>query len=353
MLKRQFGFFLVLALMIGFSACSGKNAKPGVTSAVSSSPNMRIASSGDSGTVSEDVTATSSVGKTGSGTVSSPKSSGTSKSSSKTTGTTGNVSSTGATASTVPEDVIAIFGGASDPNQAKLKSMGQQGWYPMYSTKTNMDVTGSAVFDLSSLKQCQLTIAGLWKPNETLTDKDGNTLSGPWFSIRKDGFCSGDTGFTAALKWVAPYDGTYKVMISYSGGTSSGYATEGHYEGTGDTKYWVPAADGVYMSAYINNTKVIGLDSWTASATHRADQTDKTFDNQKLKAGQSVIIVADSKGNGGWDDPWWYVNGERTGNGAAPRPEIPPLQPDGCSGGISRPQHGISHRHNPFESKEK
>ena len=310
MLRKVLSFSLAFALIISLSACSGKKtASSDATSGSSDTSETVTGSPEDSSTVTGDTTASSEATVTNSATKSAGGSVVTQSGGKATT----KKAATGTTAAGTQQEVIAIFGGSSDPNQAKLKSMGQQGWYPMYSIKTNINVTGSASFDLNSLKKCQQTISGLWKPNETVTDKDGNKLTGSWFAIRKDGFCCGDTAFTAALKWVAPTDGTYKIQIRFSGGTSSGFAEKGYYQGTGDNKYWVPAADGVYMSAYINNKKVVGVDSW-AGAGHRIDQTDKTFKDQKLKAGQSVIIVADTKGNGGWDDPWWFVYAERTGN---------------------------------------
>lgn len=327
MSKKTFSLVLVAAMLFSLSACRSKN-KPVDSETTEGTGYIVSDISEDSDLESEtdsDVSDTDSASgdmltsgdaltvgagdNTGTNTNSNSNSTHSNNSGTPSKSNTSNPSSSSDQA---PDDYIAIFGGESDPNRAKLKTMGQQGWYEMYSTKTNVN-TATGSFDLNSLKECKLTIAGLWKPNESLTDKDGNALNGSWFAIRKDGFICGDTAFTAALKWVCPYDGTYKVSISYSGGSSDGYAAEDHYEGTGDKQFFVPAADGVYMSGYINNQKVFGLDTW-ACANHRADQTDKVFDNQKLKKGQTVILVADPKGNGGWDDPWWYASAERTGN---------------------------------------
>ena len=314
MFKKLLSLSLAVALLFCFTACSSTS-KP-IVSDESSADSELVASSNMDGSkvVSEETTTASDMNSSVTEVDSSSRSitEATTKSNNIVNTTAANSTSTTASVN-IPDQVIAIFGGESNENRAKLKTMGQQGWYPMYSTKTGMDITGAESFDLSSLKECKLTVAGLWKPNETVTDKDGNVLSGSWFAVRKDGFCGGDSAFTAAVKWVCPYDGTYKIGINYSGGSSAGYAEKGYTEGTGENAYFVPAADGLYLSAYINNKKVIGIDTWACKG-RRADQTENVFENQKLKAGQSIVIVSDTKGNGGWDDPWWYVSAERVGN---------------------------------------
>lgn len=205
-----------------------------------------------------------------------------------------------AVAEEVPEEVIYIFGGSSNPNRAKLKNMGQQSWYPMYSTQTN----AGADIDLATFKECQLTETGLWKPNETVTipsfesgSEEMVEYSGAWFSIRKDGFLAGDTCFSAALKWVCEYDGMYDVQVAHSGGTSAG-ANE--------------AADGVFMSFFIKGEMMFIEDSFLGEG-HRIPNTELVYNSVDLKAGDEIWLVADTKENGGWDDPWWCVNITRTG----------------------------------------
>ncbi len=220
-----------------------------------------------------------------------------------------------ALAAEIPDEVIYIYGGNSDPNRAKLKTMGQQSWYLMYSTMINAGEN----MDLASFKECEQTETGLWKPAEgsVIASLDPATPDltveyfGDWFAIRKDGFLAGDTGFSAALKWVCEYDGVYDVQVSYSGGSSSGYAAEGYYhEVSGD---YIPASDGVYMSCWIAGEMMFCEDSWLGEG-HRLPQTELAYNGVELKAGDEIYLVCDTKANGGWDDPWWYLNITRTGD---------------------------------------
>ena len=204
-----------------------------------------------------------------------------------------------------PDEVIYIYGGASDPNRAKLKKMGQQSWYPMYSTQIN---AGEEI-DINTFKECMLTETGLWKPAEEVVitsfvpgSDDEITFRGAWFNIRKDGFAAGDTGFSAALKWVCEYDGTYDVHVAFSGGTSAGGPEEPYYQ-----------ADGVYMSMFILDEMMFCVDSYSLPA-HRIEQTEYDYNEIEMKAGDTVWLVADTKENGGWDDPWWYLRIVRTGD---------------------------------------
>ena len=213
------------------------------------------------------------------------------------------------------EEVIAIYGGASNKNRAKLKTMGQQNWYMMYSTMTNAGEN----MDLSTFAPCAQTETGMWKPAETVTipsldpaQPDAQvTYAGDWFSIRKDGFIAGDTGFSAAIKWVCPTDGLYDIQVSYSGGTSLGGPLEGYYQET-DGSY-IPAVDGVYMLCYIKGEMMFCVDSYPGEG-NRVPQTELTYNEVDLKTGDEVWLVSDTKANGGWDDPWWYCNITRTGD---------------------------------------
>ncbi|MGN0754998.1 MAG: hypothetical protein ACI4ME_11125 [Aristaeellaceae bacterium] len=211
--------------------------------------------------------------------------------------------------------VTAIYGGASNKNRAKLKTMGQQGWYMMYSTQ----IDAGKEIDLNSFKECVLTETGMWKPGETVelpstapdaAEGEMATFDGAWFSIRKDGLLAPDTGFSAGLKWVCEQEGVYDLAIAYSGGTSSGYAEEGYTDPTGG--HWVPASDGVYMSMWIRRAgedepeMLVFEDSWIYDA-HSIPQTDIAANGVELKAGDEIWMVCDPKLNGGWDSPWWCV----------------------------------------------
>ena len=57
-----------------------------------------------------------------------------------------------------PAGLIYIYGGSSNKNRAKLKTMGQQSWYMMYSTQINM----GAEIDIASFKECVQTETGMW-----------------------------------------------------------------------------------------------------------------------------------------------------------------------------------------------
>ncbi|MBE5786257.1 MAG: hypothetical protein E7324_01820 [Clostridiales bacterium] len=179
------------------------------------------------------------------------------------------------------------FGGAASEFKTKLWDMGEKSFYPMYSTAYN----SGADFDITTLKLCAQNDAFQWKPAE-VSPKDGIDFKGDWFSIRDDGFVAADEAFVAALKWVCEVDGVYDIQLNLSGGTSGGAA---------DT------ADGVYMSAYIQGEQIFCYDTYTFDG-HRLPQTENFFGGVELKAGDEIILVSDSKLNGGWDDPWWYLH---------------------------------------------
>ena len=134
--------------------------------------------------------------------------------------------------------------------------------------------------------------------------------NGEWFSIRKDGLLAPDSGFSAALKWVCEVNGVYDLTIGYSGGSSSGYATEGYFDINGG--HWVPPSDGVYMSMWISRAAdekpemLLCEDTWSYDA-RTIPQTDIEANGVELKAGDSIWLVTDPKLNGGWDSPWWCV----------------------------------------------
>lgn len=212
------------------------------------------------------------------------------------------------------EDLVYIFGGSSNPNRAKLKTMGQQSWYMMYSTQVN---AGEDI-DLSTFKECVQTETGLWKPDEAveITGYDPaepekvTTFHADWFNIRKDGFMAGDTGFSAAMKWVCEKDGLYDLTLGYSGGSSAGYAEEAYHQPEGG---YIASSDGVYMSFFIKGEMMLCEDTWLGEG-HRLPQSEATYEGVAFKAGDEVWLVCDTKQNGGWDDPWWCLTITRMGD---------------------------------------
>lgn len=214
------------------------------------------------------------------------------------------------------EDLIYIFGGSSNKSRAKLKTMGQQSWYLMYSTQVN---AGENI-DLSTFKECVQTETGMWKPDEAdVVEIVGYDPDAPeevtrfhadWFSIRKDGFVAGDTGYSAAVKWVCEQDGVYNLTLGISGGSSMGYTEEAYHQPDGS---YIPVCDGVYMSFFIKGELMLCEDTWPYEG-RRLPQTDVDYEGVELKAGDEVWMVSDTKLNGGWDDPWWYLNITRVGD---------------------------------------
>ena len=194
-----------------------------------------------------------------------------------------------------PADLLYIYGGASNKSRAKLKTMGQQSWYMMYSTQTN---AGEAI-DLSTFKECAQTETGMWKPDEVVEimgfdpaqpDK-AIAFHADWFNIRKDGFLTGDTGFSAAVKWVCEQDGVYDVTGSYSGGSSAGYAEEAYHEANGS---YIAVSDGVYMSMFIKGERMFCEDTWEGEG-RRIPQTEIDYPGVALKAGDEIWLVTDTK----------------------------------------------------------
>lgn len=212
------------------------------------------------------------------------------------------------------EDLLYIYGGASNKNRAKLKTMGQQGWYMMYSTQIN---AGEEI-DLSTFKECVQTETGMWRPGESvdITGFDPEqpektiTFRADWFNIRKDGFLTGDTGFSAAVKWVCEQDGVYDLLGCYSGGSSAGYAAKAYYEPNGS---YIPACDGVFMSMFIKGERMFCADTWEGEG-RRLPQTEINYPGVAFKAGDEIWLVTDTKENGGWDDPWFYLSITRVGD---------------------------------------
>lgn len=213
------------------------------------------------------------------------------------------------------EELVYIYGGSSNKNRAKLKTMGQQSWYMMYSTQINM---GEEI-DLSLFKECVQTETGMWKPAEPaiipsldpLNEGQDMTCNGDWFNIRKDGFLAGDTGFSAALKWVCEIDGIYDVSVSFSGGSSDGFPAEAYYDPNGG--HYIPPADGCYMGMWIKDDMMFCEDTFEGEG-RRLPRAELEFNYVDLKAGDEIWLVCDTKENGGWDDPWFHLIITRVGD---------------------------------------
>lgn len=213
------------------------------------------------------------------------------------------------------EELIYIYGGSSNKNRAKLKTQGQQSWYMMYS----LEINKGEEIDLTTFKECVQTETGMWKPAEPAVIPGSDpakpdtmvTFTGDWFNIRKDGFLAGDTGYSAALKWVCEQDGYYDVAVNFSGGSSDGYAAEGYYDPNGG--WWVPPADGCFMGMWIKEDMMFCEDTWEGEG-HRLPRAELEFNYVDMKAGDVIWLVCDTKENGGWDDPWFHLTITRVGD---------------------------------------
>lgn len=216
------------------------------------------------------------------------------------------------------DQLTYIYGGASNKNRAKLKTQGQQSWYMMYS----LEINKGAEIDLASFKECTQTETGLWKPAEPAilpsfdpAAEEGAmiTLNADWFNIRKDGYLAADTGFSAALKWVCEVDGVYDIFTSVSGGCSSGAPFEGYYDPNGG--HWIPPVDGCYLSLWIKGEMMLCEDTYSyVDNSYRLPTLETAFNGIELKAGDEIWMVTDTKENGGWDDPWFYMSLTRVGD---------------------------------------
>lgn len=314
MRKRLISAILMVMMLLSIVSCKGKTE---TENSSSMSSGVSTVSANDASSNSDDSQGTSiteslpdnpgaHISSEGSNSYTSSKQTsgtGTKSTVSSTSGSKSTVSGSTGTTSIDPASLLHYyFGGNADPNKAKLKVMGDRGFYPMYSIKINVNTT-SGNYDFKTLKECKLTETGLWKPAETVTDKEGNVSAGQYFAIRKDGFIACDTSFTAALKWVCQVDGVYNLKISFSGGTSAGAPDK---DETKEDGQFIPAADGVFASAYIKGVKVYSVDTYS-QANHRAEMTETFKENVSMKKGDTIYFISDPKNNGGWDDPWWYL----------------------------------------------
>ena len=67
--------------------------------------------------------------------------------------------------------------------------------------------------------------------------------------------------------------------------------------------------DGVYLTAFIKNEKVIEYDA----TSKKMDVATFTRDEVVLKKGETITIVADPKKNSGWDLSNWNIIVEQLG----------------------------------------
>ncbi|MBO2517334.1 MAG: hypothetical protein CW338_08705, partial [Clostridiales bacterium] len=57
---------------------------------------------------------------------------------------------------------------------------------------------------------------------------------------------------------------------------------------------------------FIKDELMFCVDTYEAEG-HIIPQTTMEFNGVEMKAGDSIWLVSDTKANGGWDSPWYYL----------------------------------------------
>lgn len=186
--------------------------------------------------------------------------------------------------------VLAMLAGLGVPAFAQplppaLHYQGEDNWYAVYSTQTN--ITGS--FDTTTLRHCEIQQTSgdvrIWKPAISESGRGAY-----WFAVRSDGLVAPDDGYTAGLKYVVPESGAYSVDIRYSGGSGGG------------------SGDGVIFGIYLDGRQ---LHAENAVAPVTGGSYTAVL---QLAKGQCLYLLADPKTNGAYDSPWYNAEIVKTGN---------------------------------------
>lgn len=122
-----------------------------------------------------------------------------------------------------------------------VETQGENGWYYVYSEEYNK----GDKFDVDDFKECEWSSntayaawgGEFWCP----TDYDSAVEGDKWFIINDEGKVLGAGNRTAAVKWVAPYDGAFSVKAKVDAGLSDAFYSD--VETYGVT--WSEKEDGV------------------------------------------------------------------------------------------------------------
>ncbi len=180
------------------------------------------------------------------------------------------------------------FGGENGTDQS-APTQGTDGWHYMYFVETAQGDD----FNVSDIKECVSgdtawknppnNVTPLYIPAETLNqygvEKDWSGLwwiiYSPWNMLQSDG------DFGAALKWVAPETGSYKII--------------GQFWGSSETAALYGVNDGMQFSVY-KNTERLHTNSYTGAGP-LTDDYELTVD---LAEGDAIYFIADPNASS-WD----------------------------------------------------
>ena len=185
-----------------------------------------------------------------------------------------------------------IFGGKDKAGKTFLFDQGERNFYYMCTPETNKKGT----YDFELFRELALTPAEEWKPSPDDQAMYGN---GYWFTLKDDGSVFPCDGFSGVIQFKAPKDGKYNIKINYYGLMK--------WDAPDNPTDIVP--DGVYLTAFIKNEKVIEYDA----TSKKMDVATFTRDEVVLKKGETITIVADPKKNSGWDLSNWNIIVEQLG----------------------------------------
>lgn len=184
--------------------------------------------------------------------------------------------------------------------KGKIKKQPINGYSFWYSVETDRGDS----FPLDSLKQCDIDPLSLKiMPPKSARPDEG---SAKWFGIGtlNNGDIvqlNPDGGYSAAIKWECPENGTYHVYLDvWLGSWSIPKESE-----LGDG-----ICDGTYISAYQNTNKLFSVNTPGTSMEENAKQADDTLDppvlpdvdkDMNMSKGDVLWLIVDPKTAGGWD----------------------------------------------------
>lgn len=185
-----------------------------------------------------------------------------------------------------------IFGGKDSNDKTYLIDQGEKNFYYLCSPEVNK----KGKYDFSKFHELALTQAEEWKPSQADQEKYGN---GYWFTIKDDGSLFPCDDFCGVVQFKAPADGKYNIKIEYYGLVK--------WDAPDKPTDIIP--DGVYLSAFVKNDKVLEHDA----TEKEMDALTYTKNEVTMKKGDTITVVADPKKNSGWDLSNWTIIVEQMG----------------------------------------